>query len=65
MKLSYKPLWINLAAKGIKKTDLSHVLNISSATMAKMSKDQVVSLEVIIKICEALHCNIEEVCEIK
>lgn len=65
MQLSYKPLWITLAAKGIKKTDLSREWNISSATVAKMSKDRIVSLNVILKICEALQCTIGEVCEVR
>lgn len=64
MTINYTPLWKTLLDKGIKKTDLCQKIGISTATVAKMSKNQVISLEVIIRICEELNCRIEEVCEI-
>lgn len=64
MTISYTPLWKTLLDKGIKKTDLCQRIGISSSTLAKMSKNQVISLDVIIRICEELDCKIENVCEV-
>ena len=64
-KISYNPLWVTLIKKGIKnKTDLITLAGISSGTLAKMSKDQEVSMTVLLKICTALNVNLSEVAEI-
>lgn len=62
--ISYTPLWVTLAKKNLKKTDLLSLIGISSSTLAKLSKDEEVSLSVIIKLCNALDCKIEEVLEV-
>lgn len=62
--LSYTPLWITLAKRNMKKTELINLIGISSSTLAKLSKNEEVSLSVIIKICNALDCNVEEVLEV-
>lgn len=62
--ISYTPLWVTLAKNNLKKTDLLSLIGISSSTLAKLSKDEEVSLSVIIKICNALDCKIEEVLEV-
>lgn len=59
--ISYKPLWVTLAGKELKKKDLLEMANISSATISKMGKNEYVALEVIDKICSALDCEISEV----
>lgn len=64
-KISYNPLWKTLIDKGIKnKTELIEMTGISSGTLAKMSKDQEVSMTVLLKICTALNVNLSEVAEI-
>ncbi|MBQ8860669.1 MAG: helix-turn-helix transcriptional regulator [Ruminococcus sp.] len=64
-KISYNPLWVTLINKGIKKkTDLITLAGISSGTLAKMSKDQEVSMTVLLKICTALNVELSEVAEI-
>ncbi len=57
--ISYQPLWVTLAKKGMKKKDLYAVT--SSATVARMGKGEYIALEVLDKICTALNCRIEEV----
>ena len=47
----------------ISKTELRNEAGISTVTLAKLGKDQVVSLEVLMKICKALKCNIGEICD--
>lgn len=60
--ISYNPLWITLIKRGKQKTDLYEIT--SSATVAKMSKNEPVSLRVVEQICLALNCNIEDAIEI-
>ncbi len=59
--ISYKPLRKLLIDKDMSCGELKDILQISSATMAKLNSDKVVSLAVIDKICKYLNCNIEDV----
>jgi len=63
MGISYKPLWVQLAQKGMKKTDLYKIADISSPTLAKMSKNLPVDGKVLERICSALKCQPGEVIE--
>lgn len=63
MKVSYNKLWKLLIDKKMKKYQLRELAAISSNSMAKLGKDENVSMEVLIKICSALNCNIQDVCE--
>lgn len=65
MGFTYKPLWHLLIERGMKKTDLKEVIGISPSTLAKLGKDEIVSLEVIDKICSYFNCRIEDVIEYK
>lgn len=65
MKVSYDRLWKLLIDKKINKTQLKELAGINSNCIAKMWKDEPVHLEVLMKICSALECNIEDVVEIK
>lgn len=60
--ISYNPLWITLVKAGKQKTDLYEIT--SSATVAKMSKNEPVSLRVVEQICLSLGCAVDEVIEI-
>ena len=53
--ISYVKLWFLLKERGMKRTDLLEV--ISSATLAKLGKNEMVSLSVIEKICDYLDCQ--------
>lgn len=59
--ISYAPLMSTLHQRKISKTDLQKLINVSSATIAKISKDELVSLKVIDDICTVLNCKIEDV----
>jgi len=65
MKYCYDKLWKLLIDKKMIKKDLMSKAGITSSTMAKMGKEQAVSLEVLGRICKALSCNIDNVIEIK
>ena len=63
MAVSYKKLWKLLIDKDIKKKDLSYMAGVSPATITKMGKGGHVTTEVLLKICSALDCKIEDVVE--
>lgn len=63
--VSYKPLWYTLLSHDLKKSDLVKRGTVSSATMAKMGKNEYVALEVLDRICTDLGCPIEAIVEIK
>lgn len=63
MSVSYKKLWKLLIDKNIKKKDLCSQAGISSATITKMGKGGHVTTEVLLKICTALNCNVEDIME--
>ena len=62
--ISYNPLWKTLIDKGYKKTDLLELAGIGRATLAKLSKNQEVSMTVLLKICNALNCELFDIAEI-
>lgn len=50
--------------KGIKKTELAKMADISQTTLAKLSKNQYVSMDVLVKICDSLDCTFDEIIEL-
>ena len=64
MKVRYNNLFKLLIDKKMKKTDLAKAAGLTPATLARLSKDEIVSMETIIKICECLNCRIEDVVEL-
>ena len=63
MGWSYKRLWILLINKNMKRTDLLKVAGLNSTALAKMGKDQPVTMDTLGKICLALDCKIEDIVE--
>ena len=63
MPFSYKPLWKLLIDKDMSKKELMDVTNISKSTMDKMGRSEIVSLEIVDRICNYFNCNIEDVIE--
>ena len=64
MAVSYKKLWKLLIDKDMKKKDLCAKAGISSASVTKMGKNGHVTTEVLVKICSALGCKVEDIIEI-
>lgn len=64
MAVSYNRLWKLLIDKKINKTQLCQQAKISTNAMAKLGKDEDVRVEVLVKICTALNCRIEDIMEI-
>lgn len=64
MEVSYKKLWKLLIDKDMKKKDLQANAGISWATVTKLSKGETVSMEVLMKICKTLDCNIGDIMDL-
>ena len=64
MEVSYKKLWKLLIDKDMKKKDLLATAGISWASITKLSKGETVSMEVLMKICKALDCNIGDIMDL-
>ena len=61
MNLNYNRLWKLLIEKGMTKTELRTKAEMSTSTLAKMGKDEIVSMEVIVRICQVLDCDIGDI----
>lgn len=61
MAVSYNNLWKLLIDRKLKRTRLIDICGISSNVLAKLGKNEPVSMESLEKICVALNCNIEDV----
>lgn len=62
--ISYIPLFKLLLDRNMTKTELRKGVGMSTTTLAKLSKNEYVSLSVIENICKYLDCKIEDVVEI-
>lgn len=63
MKISYAKLWKLMIDMKMKKKDLREYTGLSSSSVAKLSKDEPVSMDVLYKICKVLKCNIGDIVE--
>ena len=64
MAVCYKKLWKLLIDKNMNKTELRMASGITTTALAKLGRDENVNTEVLVKICKALECNIEDIMEI-
>lgn len=64
MSISYNKLWKILIDKEMKKKDLMNAAELSTSTLAKLGKNQQVSMDVILRICKTLECNVGDVMDI-
>jgi DNA-binding Xre family transcriptional regulator len=64
MSISYNKLWKLLIDKGMKKKDLRDGVEMSSNTLAKMGRNEYVAMDVLVRICEFLDCNIGDIVEV-
>lgn len=61
--LSYNRLWKLLIDRGMTKQDLRKVTGLSSASIAKLGKGQNINTDVLIRICNALDCELNDIVE--
>ncbi|MCC8014033.1 MAG: helix-turn-helix transcriptional regulator [Eubacterium sp.] len=65
MRISYNKLWKMLIDKEMQKRDLQEKAGISSASIAKLGKGANITTDVLLKVCEAMDCNLEDIMETK
>ena len=63
MRISYNKLWKMLIDKNMKKSDLKEKAGISSASVAKLGKGDNITSDVIVRICEAMDCHLDDIME--
>lgn len=61
MRISYNKLWKILIDKNMKRKDLQDVAGISSASVAKLGKGDNITTDVLLRICAALDCTIDDI----
>ena len=64
MKVSYKKLWKLLIDMEMQKKDLQEAVKMSPNTMAKMGRDENVSMEILLRICDKLQCDVGDIIEV-
>lgn len=63
MRITYNRLWKLLIDKGMNRQDLHRATGISPASIAKLGKGENITTDILLKICVALDCNIEDIME--
>ena len=63
MRISYNKLWKMLIDKNMKKSDLKDQAGISLSSIAKLGKGENITTDVLLRICETLHCHVEDIME--
>jgi L-cysteine desulfidase/DNA-binding Xre family transcriptional regulator len=64
LTISYSRLFKLLVERGIKKMELKDATGIGTSTLAKLSRNQPVAIEVLVKICSVLNCNIGDIMDV-
>ncbi len=64
-KVNYKPLWKLLIDKELSKSELQKKTSIARSTMLKMSNNEYVAMDVLVRICVALDCTLDDIVEIE
>ena len=63
MRISYNKLWKMLIDKNMKKSDLKDKAGISSVSIAKLGKGDNITTDVLLRICEAMDCHLDDIME--
>ena len=64
MAVSYNKLWKLLIDKGMTRTQLQKAAEMSSTTLAKLGKNETVSMDVLLRICKVLDCGFEDIIDV-
>ena len=63
MKVSYNKLWKLLIDMNLNKTKLREMTQMSPNTMAKLGKNETITMDIILRICEVLKCDVGDIME--
>lgn len=64
MAVTYKKLWHILLDRDMKKKDLQKSADLTKYTMRKLSNDEAVTTDTLVKICRALNCTVDDIMEV-
>ena len=64
MSVSSNKLWKLLIDHKMNKSDLGKAAKMSPNTIAKLGKNETVSLDILVRICEVLNCDIGDIVEV-
>ena len=64
MTVNYNKLWKKLIDLEMSRTEMRIKAGISTKQLAKLGKNENVNTEILVKICEALHCNVDEIMDV-
>lgn len=64
-KVNYKPLWKMLIDRDISKQQLREMTSIARSTMVKMANNEYVAMDVLVRICVAMDCGMDDIVEIE
>ena len=64
LRVTYKPLWKLLIDRDMKRVDLRNATGLSATTIAKLGKDENVTTRVLVRICQALDCQLGDIAEV-
>ena len=64
MAVCYKKLWKLLIDRDMTKTQLRKAAGISTGALAKLGKNENVNTEILVKICNTLHCDLSDIMEL-
>ena len=64
MAVSYNKLWKLLIDKGMTKTDLRLATDMSTTTLAKLGKNETVSMDIMLRICDVLECSFDDIMDL-
>ena len=64
MAVNYNKLWKLLIDKGMTKTDLRLATDMSTTTLAKLGKNETVSMDIMLRICNVLKCTFDDIMDV-
>lgn len=64
MQIDYKKLWIMLIERNMTKPELRKAARISPSTFTKLNKNELVAMDVLVRICNALKCDFGDIVEV-
>lgn len=64
LRFSYNNLWKMLIDRNMQKKDLQEIAGISSSSISKLKKGSNITTDVLLKICDALNCKLDDIVEI-
>jgi len=65
LQIRYDKLWKLLEFCQLSKSEFQEKIEISDPTMTKLTRNKRVSMDIMLKICKELHCDIGDVMEVK